>query len=179
MPQLKRDRTARLVGSLRGPGSRLALGAPVRPEVPAYVQCAQRTGCAASGWRDVSVADPSGATVPGRGGPVVSRTWLSIRVALVSGRGAELWPRPGRILAAARSHSFGQLADAQRFEPLDELGVPVAEPQPYFGWEEPPDRYGRRCGSDDGGSAPPRRPARLLADLPPILPWWGPRQRGR
>ena len=42
----------------------------------------------------------------------VARTWLSIRVELVSGRGELLWPRPGRILAAARSHSFAQLAEA-------------------------------------------------------------------
>jgi Plasmid pRiA4b ORF-3-like protein len=42
----------------------------------------------------------------------VARTWLSIRVDLISGHGEELWPRPGRIFAAARSHKFSQLADA-------------------------------------------------------------------
>jgi len=42
----------------------------------------------------------------------VARTWLSIRVELVSGCGADYWPRPGRIFAAARSHRFSQLADA-------------------------------------------------------------------
>ena len=42
----------------------------------------------------------------------MSRTWLSIRVDLVGGRGQDLWPRPGRILAAARSHTFAQLATA-------------------------------------------------------------------
>jgi hypothetical protein len=42
----------------------------------------------------------------------MARTWLSIRVDLVSGRGANYWPRPGRIFAAARSHRFSQLADA-------------------------------------------------------------------
>jgi hypothetical protein len=42
----------------------------------------------------------------------VARTWLSIRVDLVSGRGEDYWPRPGRIFAAARSHRFSQLADA-------------------------------------------------------------------
>jgi hypothetical protein len=42
----------------------------------------------------------------------VARTWLSIQVDLVSGRGERYWPRPGRIFAAARSHSFSQLADA-------------------------------------------------------------------
>ena len=42
----------------------------------------------------------------------VARTWLSIRVDLVSGRGEDYWPRPGRIFAAAQSHRFSQLADA-------------------------------------------------------------------
>jgi pRiA4b ORF-3-like protein len=39
-------------------------------------------------------------------------TWLSIQVELVSGRGGDLWPRPGRVFAAARTHTFGQLAGA-------------------------------------------------------------------
>jgi Plasmid pRiA4b ORF-3-like protein len=39
-------------------------------------------------------------------------TWLSIQVELVSGHGSDLWPRPGRIFAAARTHTFGQLAVA-------------------------------------------------------------------
>ena len=42
----------------------------------------------------------------------VARTWLSVRVELVSGRAVDLWPRPGRIFAAARSHTFAQLAHA-------------------------------------------------------------------
>jgi len=42
----------------------------------------------------------------------MSRTWLSIRVDLVEGRGQHFWPRPGRIFAAARSHTFAQLAEA-------------------------------------------------------------------
>jgi hypothetical protein len=42
----------------------------------------------------------------------MARTWLSIRVELVEGRGERLWPRPGRIFAAARSHTFAQLAEA-------------------------------------------------------------------
>jgi hypothetical protein len=42
----------------------------------------------------------------------VARTWLSIRVELVSGRGETYWPRPGRVFAAARAHSFAQLATA-------------------------------------------------------------------
>jgi hypothetical protein len=39
-------------------------------------------------------------------------TWLSIRVDLVSGRGEDYRPRPGRTFAAARSHRFSQLAAA-------------------------------------------------------------------
>jgi hypothetical protein len=42
----------------------------------------------------------------------VSRTWLSTRVDLVEGHGEHLWPRPGRFFAAARTHTFEQLADA-------------------------------------------------------------------
>ena len=42
----------------------------------------------------------------------MSRTWLSIRVDLIGGGGQDLWPRPGRILAASRSHTFAQLATA-------------------------------------------------------------------
>lgn len=42
----------------------------------------------------------------------MAQSWLSIRVELVSGHGADLWPRPARILAAARNHSFAQLAEA-------------------------------------------------------------------
>jgi hypothetical protein len=38
--------------------------------------------------------------------------WLSIRVELVEGRGQRLWPRPGRIFAAAGEHTFAQLAEA-------------------------------------------------------------------
>lgn len=42
----------------------------------------------------------------------MARTWWSIRVELVSGRGDDYWPRPGRIFAVARSHTFGHLAAA-------------------------------------------------------------------
>ena len=40
----------------------------------------------------------------------MARTWLSIRVDLIEGHGEHLWPRPGRIFAAARNHTFAQLA---------------------------------------------------------------------
>lgn len=42
----------------------------------------------------------------------MARTWLSIRVELVSGMGAAFWPRPGRIFAAAGRHTFADLARA-------------------------------------------------------------------
>src|SRR5450830_1447391 len=42
----------------------------------------------------------------------MTSTRLSIRVDLVEGGGHDLWPRPGRIFAAARTHTFGQLAVA-------------------------------------------------------------------
>jgi len=42
----------------------------------------------------------------------MARTWLSIRVDLVQGHCERLWPRPGRLYAAARSHTFAQLARA-------------------------------------------------------------------
>jgi hypothetical protein len=40
----------------------------------------------------------------------MARTWLGIKVELVEGRGAYFWPRPGRVFAAARSHTFALLA---------------------------------------------------------------------
>lgn len=47
-----------------------------------------------------------------RPGPRPMRNWLSIRVELVEGRGEHYWPRPGRLFAAAKSHSYAQLATA-------------------------------------------------------------------
>jgi hypothetical protein len=175
---------------------------------------------------------------------------LSIKVELVSGRGEEFWPRPGRILAAARTHTFEQLgaaidgafarwdlahlrlftlADAtpvcsfdlwedpldgaidsdkvklsrltageqfayvfdmgddwahlctveeRRMDPLVQLGVVPAEPIAFWGWGDLPDQYGRQWDDDDGEAPRPRRPANPSAELPPILPEWGPRRRG-
>ncbi len=48
-------------------------------------------------------ARPAG---PGR--HEIARTWLPIRVDLIKGHGERLWPRPGRIFAAARSHTFSR-----------------------------------------------------------------------
>ena len=41
-----------------------------------------------------------------------SRAWLSVKVELIEGRGEHFWPRPGRLFAAAPTHSFAQLANA-------------------------------------------------------------------
>ena len=43
---------------------------------------------------------------------LMARTWITVRVDLVGGRGEDLWPRPGRLLVASRSHTFRQLATA-------------------------------------------------------------------
>ncbi|KHL04774.1 UPF0158 family protein [Sinomonas humi] len=42
----------------------------------------------------------------------MARTWLSLTVELLGGRGEELWPRPGRIFAVGPSHTFMDLANA-------------------------------------------------------------------
>ncbi|MFF1254798.1 UPF0158 family protein [Pseudarthrobacter sp. NPDC058329] len=40
------------------------------------------------------------------------RTWLSVTVELLGGRGEDLWPWPGRIFAVGPSHTFMDLANA-------------------------------------------------------------------
>lgn len=42
----------------------------------------------------------------------MARTWLSVTVELLGGRGEELWPWPGRILAVGPTHTFMDLANA-------------------------------------------------------------------
>jgi hypothetical protein len=42
----------------------------------------------------------------------MARTWLSVTVELLGGRGEELWPWPGRTFAVGTSHTFMDLADA-------------------------------------------------------------------
>jgi len=121
----------------------------------------------------------------------VARTWWSIRVDLVGGRGEYLWPRPGREFAAARSHSFAQLADAisaafarwdrahlyqfvtadgrvigqPEFDDFGDDIVDPREPLPYLGWGAIPDQYGRESGDDAVGPDPE------LRDLPPLIQW--------
>jgi hypothetical protein len=63
--------------------------------------------------------------------------------------------------------------EAERVDPLEELGILPDRPLPRWGWGTIPDQYGRRWNDDDGGSPVPKS-ADGLADLPPILPGWGP-----
>ena len=42
----------------------------------------------------------------------MTRTWLSLTVELLGGRGTELWPWPGRSFVVGPSHTFADLADA-------------------------------------------------------------------
>jgi hypothetical protein len=76
----------------------------------------------------------------------MARTWLSIRVDLVEGHGEQLWPRPGRLFVAARTHTFAQLAEAidDAFARWDrahlhefELADGTRLATPYEDWEEP------------------------------------------
>jgi len=77
----------------------------------------------------------------------VARTWLSIRVDLVDGGGRTPWPRPGRVFAAARSHSFAQLATAidDAFARWDRAHLHMFDLGGVAGllidryWDDPPD----------------------------------------
>ncbi len=42
----------------------------------------------------------------------MARTWLSVTVELLGGRGEELWPWPGRVFAVGPAHTFSDLANA-------------------------------------------------------------------
>jgi Plasmid pRiA4b ORF-3-like protein len=81
----------------------------------------------------------------------LARTWLQIQVELVSGRGADLRPPPGRTMIVGPSHTFGQLADAinaafarwdlshlHEFELADgrRIGYPSDEYAPDLEWED-------------------------------------------
>jgi hypothetical protein len=78
----------------------------------------------------------------------MARTWLSIRVDLVEGRGGRLWPRPGRVFAAARTHTFAQLADAidsafSRWDRSHLTLFDLADGSCVYGpirWDDPPER---------------------------------------
>ena len=76
------------------------------------------------------------------------RTWLSIRVELIQGGGRTLWPRPGRVFAAARSHTFLALGDAidtafARWDRSHLSLFELADATDVCGpieWEDPPER---------------------------------------
>jgi len=78
-----------------------------------------------------------------------------------------------RHLGAAVRSSHPARATAA--DPLETLGIIPVEPLPCWGWGDIPDQYGRRWDGDDGSSTMPKPPGGL-ADLPPILPGWGPRR---
>ena len=74
----------------------------------------------------------------------MARTWLQIRVDLVSGRGEELKPPPGRIFIVGPGHTFSALADAinqafarwdlahlHEFELSDGRRVGFVDPDPF------------------------------------------------
>jgi len=64
-------------------------------------------------------------------------------------------------------------------DPLESLGTVPDGPLPCWGWGDVPDQYGRRWNGDDGSTPMPPAPDGM-ADLLPILPWWGPQpSRGR
>ena len=77
----------------------------------------------------------------------MARTWLSIRVELIEGGGRSLWPRPGRVFAAARSHTFAALADAidtafARWDRAHLCLFELADKTDVCGpirWEDPPE----------------------------------------
>lgn len=99
----------------------------------------------------------------------MTRTWLSIRVDLVQGRGNRLWPRPGRIFAAARSHTFAALAAA-----IDDAFARWDRAHLHEFRLADGTRLTTPYGNDDEGRLP-RDPRG--ADLPPLRPGWG-RERG-
>ncbi len=93
----------------------------------------------------------------------MARTWLSIQVELVSGGGSTLWPRPARIFAAARNHTFAQLATAidDAFARWDRAHLHMFELGKHGGllvdryWDDPPEEARLdeqvRLGSLTGG----------------------------
>ena len=74
---------------------------------------------------------------------------------LIEGRGERLWPRPGRVVAASRSHTFAELADAidtafARWDRSHLTLFELADGSCVHGpiaWDEPPERgvFGARA----------------------------------
>jgi Plasmid pRiA4b ORF-3-like protein len=93
----------------------------------------------------------------------VARTWLQIKVELVSGLGGELEPPPGRVLAVGPAVSFARFAEAinvafgrwdfshlHRFELADgqRLGFPDLDFEPP-GWVDHVAKLGALIGPGD------------------------------
>lgn len=77
----------------------------------------------------------------------MSRTWISVRVELISGRGELFWPRPGRAFAAASAMTFGALAASidlafGRWDLAHLHAFDLADEQLLIGpgdnWDDPP-----------------------------------------
>ena len=130
----------------RPPIPRIGGGGPTTP-FSAGDGCLLRSGERGddAGGLSQAVPDTEPAGVGETG--VMARTWLSIRVDLIHGGGQNLWPRPGRVFAARRTHTFLQLGEAIdtafarwdrshltlfRLPDEHELYGPIA-------WEDPPE----------------------------------------
>jgi hypothetical protein len=70
-----------------------------------------------------------------------AKTWLSVGVELLSGRGEDLWPRPGRVFIVGPRHTFADLAAAidGAFGRGDRshLCAFTLETGEIFGWPDP------------------------------------------
>jgi hypothetical protein len=62
----------------------------------------------------------------------------------------------------------GALVRDRRIGPVQVLGIQPDKQLPYWGWGEIPGQYRRRW---DGEAPTPPDP--VLADLPPLRPFWG------
>lgn len=71
----------------------------------------------------------------------MAKTWLSVRVELLSGRGEDLWPRPGRVFLVGPRHTFADFAAAidGAFGRWDRshLCSFTLETGEIFGWPDP------------------------------------------
>lgn len=98
----------------------------------------------------------------------MARTWLAIKVELLGGRGDELWPAPGRVIAVGPAHTFRQLAEAidlafARWDPahlrsftlID--GTVVTDPETAEELEGPPDGGDEVATLDLDGAKPVER----------------------
>jgi hypothetical protein len=82
--------------------------------------------------------------------------------------------RPGELFTSVfdPGDDWAHLCTAgdRRIGPVQVLRIQPDKPLPYWGWRVIPDQYRRRWDGDDGEA--PRPPDPVLADLPPLLPFW-------